>query len=83
MRRLLEPFCHLHCLRDPQIKGLLPYRYKVEVVADIGKPLPSDTDLFDHLLLHFEGAINTFESGDFASSIWQLRSTLDVLHGTE
>ena len=79
VRRLLEPFRRLHSIRDPQIIAPLSKEYKAEVIADICRPLPSDHDLFDHVVTTFEEAVNTFDTGDFASSISELRNTLDEL----
>lgn len=79
VRRLLEPFCQLHSIRDPQVIGPLSEKYKAEIVAQISKPLPSNQHLFDHVLTTSKKATNTFSSGDFALSISELRNTLDEL----
>ena len=79
VRKLLEPFRQLHSIRDPQIIGPLSEQYKVEIVAQLSKSPPSSQHLFDHVLTTSGEATNTFDSGDFARSIPELKNTLDEL----
>lgn len=76
VRRLLEPLRQLHSIHSPQIIGPLSEEYKAEVIADITKTMPSDQELFDHVLTTSEKAINNPDSGDSASSILDLKNTL-------
>ena len=80
VRRLLEPLRELHSIRDPQIMGPLTEEYKAEVITDISKHLPSNQDRFDNVLTTFGEAINSFNFGNFYSSISAFRNTLDELN---
>ncbi len=68
VRRLLKPFRQWRGIRDPQIIGPVPYSYRVQIIGDMGKPPPSDQDLFDHVLTTYHKAMDNFDSEDFVSS---------------
>ena len=79
VRRLLEPFRRLHSMKDLHITGPLSDIYKSEVIADMGKPPPSNEDLCNRVFISLEKAFDKFDNGDFASSIPEFLNTLDEL----
>ena len=79
VRKLLEPTRRLHSIVNLQLRGSLSDKYKAELVADISKPPASDQEVFQHLLTSSEETFSVFDSRKFASSILELRKTLDEL----
>ena len=79
VHRLLESFRRLHSIRDPQIVGPISKTYKAEIIAEMSKPLPRNQHLFAHMLTIFRSAMNNFGSIDYASSVPELKNTLNEL----
>lgn len=81
VRKLLEPFRRLHGI-DLQIMGSVPSKYKAEIIAFISRTLPSNQELFDHVLTKSARAISIYSSGDYHFSILALKDSLDELGNT-
>lgn len=80
VRKLLEPLRRLHSINDLRILGPLSEKYKAAVIADISRFTPSFEDIFNYARISLEKAIGHFDSGDFASSIIELKNAIDEVH---